>query len=215
MTSLMLRRLPLPECSLPVAWKTGTSNGLCDAWCIAYTPDYTVGVWFGNKRGWSATYLVGAKIAAPAAGRIMTTLYAGNARQRLQWPDEKQFLNHEQLCSETGLAPSRECKKLTYGWVHKQYPPEMCRRCAAPPIKKIQITSPRKQLYLAPTTHGLSLVVSSDYPETEWYIDYRYVGRIPPGQTYLFPCGQHTITALPADGKAESTTFTFNVQLEP
>ena len=186
-----------------------------EAWCIAYTPDYTVGVWFGNKRGWSATYLVGAKIAAPAAGRIMTTLYTGNASRNLQGPDEKQFLSHEQLCAETGLAPSHECKKLTYGWVHKQYPPEMCRRCAAPPVKKIQITSPRKQLFLAPTPHGLSLVVSSDYPETEWYIDYRYVGKIQPGQTYLFECGQHTITALPADGKAESTTFTFNVQTEP
>ena len=35
-------------CVLDVAWKTGTSNGYRDAWCIAYTPDFTLGVWFGN-----------------------------------------------------------------------------------------------------------------------------------------------------------------------
>lgn len=74
--SRMLRRRPLPGApELDVSWKTGTSNNLRDAWCFAYTPDWVVGVWFGNKDGRSSPRLVGAEIAAPTAGEIMTRLY--------------------------------------------------------------------------------------------------------------------------------------------
>ena len=34
-----------------VAWKTGTSFGLRDAWSVGMTPAYTVGVWAGNADG--------------------------------------------------------------------------------------------------------------------------------------------------------------------
>lgn len=72
----MLRSLPLPGApELEVAWKTGTSNNLKDAWCFAYTPDWVVGVWYGNKDGRANDRLVGVEIAAPAAGEIMSRLY--------------------------------------------------------------------------------------------------------------------------------------------
>src|SRR6185295_8355089 len=31
-----------------VAFKTGTSFGHRDAWCVGYNPDITIGVWLGN-----------------------------------------------------------------------------------------------------------------------------------------------------------------------
>ncbi len=72
----MLRTLPMPGAQeLQVAWKTGTSNNLKDAWCFAYTPDWVVGVWYGNKDGKASARLVGVEIAAPAAGEIMSRLY--------------------------------------------------------------------------------------------------------------------------------------------
>ena len=76
----MLRQRPLPGAAeLDVAWKTGTSNNLKDAWCFAYTPDWVVGVWYGNKDGKPSDRLVGVEIAAPAAGEIVSRLYEGRA----------------------------------------------------------------------------------------------------------------------------------------
>ncbi|MBR2364546.1 MAG: transglycosylase domain-containing protein, partial [Lentisphaeria bacterium] len=45
--SVLQRKVP-PFGELDAAWKTGTSNGNKDAWCLAATPEYTLGVWFGN-----------------------------------------------------------------------------------------------------------------------------------------------------------------------
>ena len=81
----MLRTLPMPGAQdLPVAWKTGTSNNLKDAWCFAYTPDWVVGVWYGNKDGKASDRLVGVEIAAPAAGEIISRLYWGHPPP--EWP---------------------------------------------------------------------------------------------------------------------------------
>ena len=70
--SLMLRKHTLAGSTVDVAWRTGTSNGLFDAWCVAYTPDYVLAVWFGNKNGSPSSSLVGGNVAAPAAARIMS-----------------------------------------------------------------------------------------------------------------------------------------------
>ena len=73
----MLRTRPLMGTEHEVAWKTGTSNNNRDAWCFAFTPDWTLGVWFGNKSGARSPSLVGAAVAAPAAAEIFEMLYAG------------------------------------------------------------------------------------------------------------------------------------------
>ncbi|HBC19764.1 MAG TPA: penicillin-binding protein 1C, partial [Alcanivorax sp.] len=51
--------------SQPIAWKTGTSYGLRDAWAIGSNGQYTVGVWAGNGNGEPAPSLGGAVTAAP------------------------------------------------------------------------------------------------------------------------------------------------------
>jgi len=48
-----------------IAWKTGTSFGLRDAWAIGVCPEYTVGVWVGNADGEGRPGLTGIKVAAP------------------------------------------------------------------------------------------------------------------------------------------------------
>ena len=83
----MLRLRPLPGApDLDVAWKTGTSNNLKDAGCFAYTPDWVVGVWYGNKDGRASERLVGAEIAAPAAGEIIGRLY-GERGASIVWAE--------------------------------------------------------------------------------------------------------------------------------
>jgi penicillin-binding protein 1C len=60
-----------------LALKTGTSFGLRDAWAIAWSPRWTVGVWLGNFDGAPSPALVGASAAAPAARELMRRLHGG------------------------------------------------------------------------------------------------------------------------------------------
>jgi penicillin-binding protein 1C len=48
-----------------IAWKTGTSFGLRDAWAVGVTPNYTIGVWAGNADGEGKPGLTGLGAAAP------------------------------------------------------------------------------------------------------------------------------------------------------
>ena len=48
-----------------IAWKTGTSWGLRDAWAVGSTSRYTVGVWVGNASGEGRPGLTGTTAAAP------------------------------------------------------------------------------------------------------------------------------------------------------
>lgn len=51
--------------SSKIAWKTGTSFGLRDAWAIGSNGRYTIGVWTGNADGSPAAILAGARSAGP------------------------------------------------------------------------------------------------------------------------------------------------------
>jgi len=54
------------------AGKTGTTDGLRDAWFVGYTPDLVVGVWVGLDDG-TALGLTGSQAALPIWGPIMQT----------------------------------------------------------------------------------------------------------------------------------------------
>ena len=91
--------------SKQVAWKTGTSFGLRDAWAVAVTPRYTVGVWAGNASGEGVAGLSGTNTAAPL-------LFA--ALNRL--PDSGWFaepahdLRSVELCVDSGYLPQGGCQ---------------------------------------------------------------------------------------------------------
>ncbi len=55
-----------------VAWKTGTSTGRRDAWCVGLVPDYIVVVWLGRLDGQGDPELVGSRHAR----ELMATLAA-------------------------------------------------------------------------------------------------------------------------------------------
>ena len=57
-----------------VAFKTGTSFGFRDAWCLGYTPAYTVGVWFGNVNAQGSNVLKARDVAAPVCVEIFNQL---------------------------------------------------------------------------------------------------------------------------------------------
>lgn len=54
-----------------VAWKTGTSSGRRDAWCVGVTENLVAVVWMGRLDGGSAPDLVGARAAAPLLAAVL------------------------------------------------------------------------------------------------------------------------------------------------
>ncbi len=60
-----------------VAWKTGTSFGLRDAWAVGVTPDYTIGVWAGNADGEGKPGLTGLGAAAPVLFDLLGAVDGG------------------------------------------------------------------------------------------------------------------------------------------
>ena len=60
--------------SQTIAWKTGTSYGLRDAWAIGSNGRYTIGVWVGNADGEAAQFLSGQTSAAPVLFDLFDTL---------------------------------------------------------------------------------------------------------------------------------------------
>lgn len=59
-----------------IGWKTGTSFGYKDAWCVGVTPEFTLGVWIGNADGEPRAGLTGIQVAAPLLFDLLDLLPA-------------------------------------------------------------------------------------------------------------------------------------------
>jgi len=92
------------ENSRPVAWKTGTSYGLRDAWAIGTDARYTVGVWAGNANGAGRAGLSGLHSAAPVLFKVFNALPHGG------WftaPDT--WLRPVKVCKQDGYLANDLC----------------------------------------------------------------------------------------------------------
>ncbi len=89
-----------------MAWKTGTSYGHRDAWTIAYTPEYTVGVWLGNFSGEPSRALVGIEAAAPVAARIMDQIHADKTST---WYVRPESVGVHDVCAASGMPIGEHC----------------------------------------------------------------------------------------------------------
>lgn len=94
-----------------IAWKTGTSNGFRDAWTIAVTDKYTIGVWIGNMNGQPGRALIGGKIAAPLALQLAQSLKRGSSSQFVY----NSGMERAPVCIASGLAPGPHCTSLSTG----------------------------------------------------------------------------------------------------
>lgn len=92
------------QSSRQVAWKTGTSFGFRDAWAIATTPDYVVGIWAGNSNGEGRPGLTGVTAAAPLLFTILNLLPESDPHKR---PDE--VITYAEVCSHSGYRLGKNC----------------------------------------------------------------------------------------------------------
>lgn len=90
-----------------IAWKTGTSSGNRDAWCIGTTPEYTVGVWVGNAEGNGTINLTSATTAAPVLFDIFSILPSTS------FPQEPVMnLKHVKICAKSGYLAGPDCTSI-------------------------------------------------------------------------------------------------------
>ena len=90
-----------------IAWKTGTSFGFKDAWCITISPKYTVVVWVGNSSGLSRPGIIGLHTAAPIAHAIMDRLNDNSA-----WLESFNLMKPIHLCKKSGFLASEFCSEI-------------------------------------------------------------------------------------------------------
>ncbi len=92
-----------------VAWKTGTSFGRRDAWCIGYSPRYTIGVWMGNMNGKPVLEMSGSKTAVPLVLELFNVIDYDAGKQWLQAPPR---IRERLVCTDSGLLPQASCTHL-------------------------------------------------------------------------------------------------------
>jgi len=112
-----------------IAWKTGTSYGKRDAWAIGYNPDYTIGVWMGNFDGTGSPDLSGAEMAVPLLFELFNSIdyKTGYRSHKELWFKQPKDVLEREVCSETGLLPSKYCKSLiTDYYISKVSPNKKC-----------------------------------------------------------------------------------------
>ncbi len=89
-----------------MACKTGTSNGLRDAWAVAYNPRYTVAVWFGVE-GKGANGLVGADVALPLAKQLLGVACGSST---MSWYEQPATIQRRRVCCVSGQLAGPKCQ---------------------------------------------------------------------------------------------------------
>ncbi len=100
------------EYLFPVAVKTGTSQGFRDAWAIAYSSKYLVGVWIGHPDHHRMNHVSG-QSAAQVVKRIMRFLHPEERRgvaENIFPPPEGYKL--VRLCAQTGRIATEACPEV-------------------------------------------------------------------------------------------------------
>ena len=202
MVSGMLSSRPLPGSRVPCAWKTGTSGNFCDAWCFAATPEYTVGVWFGNHDGRPAPGMTGRNTAVPAAGALLELFYA----EKTPGVFPADGLAASEICAASGLRPGARCARRASGTVCTDIPLRECGICGRPAAGvPVRILLPKPECY-AGGAEGARLPLRGSRSGT-WFADGARIGE---GRTleHLFAPGPHTVTLFAPDGASASVRLT-------
>ncbi|HPS76649.1 MAG TPA: transglycosylase domain-containing protein [Thermoanaerobaculaceae bacterium] len=111
-------RMSWSEYPFPVAVKTGTSPEQRDAWALAWSRRWLVGVWMGRPDHRPMQGATGFSQAAALAQRVMLSLHPelGDGFEDLSFP-APQGLVQVRLCALTGQLASPLCGKVMSEWV--------------------------------------------------------------------------------------------------
>lgn len=119
-----------------IAWKTGTSYGHRDAWCIGYSPRFTIGVWLGNFDGKGSPLLSGTEVATPILFALFTVLTAQDTHEWFTRPKE---MKTREVCALSGHPVSSYC-------------PTRKRDVYIPGVSQVGVCTIHKRIYVDKTT---------------------------------------------------------------
>lgn len=110
-------RMGNTEYAYPVALKTGTSQGLRDAWTVAYSRRYLLGVWLGNADARPMYDVTGAGGAAELARDILNRLHGGERHGLvdLGFPPPQGY-QRVAVCAMTGKRATPACDPVFEEW---------------------------------------------------------------------------------------------------
>ncbi len=105
------------EYPFPVAVKTGTSQDYRDAWTMAYSTRYLVGVWMGQADARGMTRLSAAVSAAQLAKEVMLTLHGteSDGLNNLSFPPPAGY-RPVRICGLTGQRATPACDHAFTEW---------------------------------------------------------------------------------------------------
>jgi penicillin-binding protein 1C len=194
------------------AWKTGTSYGFRDAWALASSNTWTVGVWVGRPDGTPSPGQYGAATAAPLLMQALTILgVPADEPARPDSVDEAVICWPSGLertrCQETGLA----CHQEKRAWIlDGQIPPTLTDpyaglSAAAQPVLVNPAGGRRVDQSCAPADAQLKVVTLWPKGVEPWLpAQWRRAAQIPPPDEHCghMPAlaGSSIIIAGPAPG---------------
>jgi len=170
---------------IPIAFKTGTSYGFRDFWCVAYTKEYSVILLVAKPNGKPMLASSGREKAAPLAFEVMgivASLYGlkpwgYNAKEYLQEPP-----------------------KILQYFDNKK----------SPPLKKFRFAYPKKEArYRSSNCKDVKVkaLLENGSPPYSWYIDGKQLKQKNKKIAHYFNSGAHTITAIDAKANIISQTI--------
>jgi penicillin-binding protein 1C len=122
-------RMGALEFPFPVAIKTGTSSRFRDAWAMAFSVRYLVGVWVGDPDFQPMNHLTGSTSAAELVKKILITLHADQRAglNDLSFPPPRGFKS-ARVCALTGDLATDVCDRVLLEWFRpSEYPVNHCR----------------------------------------------------------------------------------------
>ncbi|MDL2263476.1 penicillin-binding protein 1C [Synergistaceae bacterium OttesenSCG-928-I11] len=215
-----------------VAFKTGTSHGLRDAWCVGVAGTYTVAVWLGVPEGKGSERLVGLQTAAPIVMQIFRELPNPQSAS-FEIPKE---VFERTVCAISGMLLTRNCLQLTRdiairdvsslalcdmhqnieGKIVTIWPPEIAswsrnRSENISPLSSIKITKPlpRSRYRLEMGKEHLSIYLAAEGPlPHHWFLDGKFLSTDRNGSGIYIdvPRGHHLVSVLSGE-QTDRTSF--------
>ncbi len=220
-----------------LAYKTGTSYGFRDAWMFAYTPRWTMGIWFGREDGKAEPALTGRALIGPLIIKLARNLLSLDTRPRT-WFTPPPGLVRVKVCALSGMAAGplcldvREAEVIESVWrtipcaIHVLrggepavvWPPELEQMNLGRGIELNRsadavITSPLDQSHLLLTPgrgkQKIPLRAEGAKGQIHWFMDLIHLGVQNPGEDFFWALspGRHTISLLDEEGRTAKATF--------
>ena len=219
-------RMGSTEYPFPVAVKTGTSQGYRDAWVIAYSERYLVGVWIGRPDGQPMAGLSGATSAAMVAHDILIDLHGADSDGLADGEFRRPAgLRSVPLCAETGKVSDGHCDHVLTEFVPAApaaSPLQPATLFAPPPAAHPRIATPNNHATfirnpeMPASLQFLPLRIGPDagLPQVVWYIDGKPFQVAANTDTVRWPlaAGHHTIQARAPFGDAHSAEIEITVR---